>query len=139
MKRTCFLILLCVFALSLNAQKLSIGVNLAPQVYTMDFKKPAQISPVHTLVWYQISEKFTVAGGYTVIADNIVTAGIYGDLYLVHLVNTAGNSNFLGLGYTFPVPKTQAALFLELGTLYERKMKIVLSAGVFIPFKIGIL
>ncbi len=139
MKNICFLFLFCAFGLNLSAQKLSIGINLAPQIYTVDFKKPKQFNPVHTLVWYQISEKITIAGGYTVLTDNLVNAFIYENWYAVHLVNTAGESNFLGIGHTFPVPKTQAALFLELGTLYERKMQVVLSAGVFIPFKKKIL
>ncbi len=160
MKNIIFL-LFCVFGLTTNAQLVEgmligreyhkpkktgsvyLGFNLAPQVYTVDFKKPQQTIPVHALVWYEINENVTIAGGYTVLNDNIVTAVIVKNHYFVFLHETTGKvtnglayRNFLAIGHTFPVPKTQASLFLEFGMYAENPIKTILSAGVFIPFKI---
>ena len=134
-----FLILLCAFGFSLNAQvadgilvgekhhepkkqKFYLGFNFAPQLNVVDFKTVSQGLPLHTLAWYDVSSRTSIALGYTVAGSNFIQALIQPDWYLVNTINTAGNSNFIGIGYTLLIPDTKEALFIELGSNYDRSL-----------------
>ena len=143
MKNICLVLLFCVFGLTLSAQKIFAGFNFAPQINVVDFKTVSQGLPLHTLAWSDVSPSTSIALGYTVAGNNFVQAYIRPDWYVVNLINTAGQSNFLGIGYTLPIPETKEVLFLEIGSNYDRKFSkksfnCVISAGIFITRRVKI-
>lgn len=160
MKKICFFVLFFVFGLNLSAQisegmligtqsheqknrKFFVGFNFAPQINVVDFKNVLQGLPLHTLAWYDVSSRTSIALGYTVAGSNFVQALIQPDWYIVNLINTSGNSNFIGLGYTLLISDTKEALFFEIGSNYDRNFSkksfnCVISAGIFITRRLKI-
>lgn len=162
MKKIFFILLFCVFGLTVNAQLVEgiligreyhkpknmgpfyLGFNFAPQINVVDFKTASQGLPLHTLAWYDITPSTSIALGYTVAGNNFVQAFIQPNWYVVNLINTAGKPNFIGIGYTLTIPDTKEALFFEIGSNYDRSFSsksfnCVISAGIFITRRLKIL
>ncbi len=138
MKKLVFIFLF--FVNLLQAQKISVGFVFAPQVTSSNLKKWEQINPLHASVWYQLNENLFFQTGYTVQYEKLIFAAGYKNLYAVNLLSTNTDKNFFGLGIIFPISKfNPSVLFIEPGTLYSFKGKqefpLILSAGIFIPFK----
>ena len=140
MKKLVFLLLFLFCVNFLQAQKISIGFVFAPQITCSNLKNWKQITPLHTCAWYQSNENFFLQTGYTVSSKNLIFAGGYKSFYAVNLINMDKGLNFFGVGMVFPFSKfNPSLLFIEPGTLYsfkgENKFPLILSTGIFIPFK----
>ena len=135
-------VLFCVFGLNINAQKLFVGFNLAPQINVINFKKDTQSLPLHTMLWCDFASA-SLAVGYTVAGNNFVQAIVMPQWYVVNLINSAGKPNFIGVGYVIKVPETKEAIFFEVGSNYDRSLSTksfncTISAGIFITRRLKI-
>lgn len=128
------------FLVNLQGQKISVGFVMAPQITSSDFKEIKQINPLHLMLTYSKDSNQDFNLGYTVIFKNIALNYRYKNYYVVNLINIDNQPHFFGLGITIPISKfNPAVLFIEPGTLYsfekKNKFPLILSAGIFIPFK----
>lgn len=138
MKKLVFLFLL--FVNLLQAQKTEIGFIFAPQITSSNLKDIKQINPLHLMLTYSKDSNQDFNLGYTPMFKNIALNYRYKNYYVVNLINIKNQPHFFGLGITFSISKLNpAVLFVEPGTLYsfkgENKFPLILSAGVFVPFK----
>jgi hypothetical protein len=138
MKKLVFLLLLVVNFL--QAQKISVGFVFAPQITSSNLKDIKQINPLHLMLTYSKDSNQDFNLGYTPMFKNIALNYRYKNYYVVNLINIENQPHFFGLGITFPISKfNPAVLFIEPGILYsfkgENKFPLILSAGVFAPFK----